>query len=410
MKLLWIKTDFLHPTTRGGQIRTLEMLRRLHRRHEVHYLTLDDGLQPEGPARASEYCRHFESVPHQAPAKRSLAFAGQLAAGLFSSLPVAVSRWRSEAMRRRGVEMCRREKYDAVVCDFLFPAPNVPGLERAVLFQHNVEAMIWRRHAEHGATPFHRAYFRLQARRMEEYERLVCRTVRRVVAVSANDARAMEREYGIADVGDVPTGVDVDFFAPPETAEEKADLIFLGSMDWMPNIDGAIWFTSEVLPLLRRRHPDCSVALVGRQPSAAVTALAGKDAMRSQLLRQRICVTGTVPDVRPWLHGSKVSIVPLRVGGGTRLKIYEAMAAGIPVVSTTIGAEGLDVADGETIRLADSAAAFADACAELLDNAPARRRMAAAARTMVAERYSWEAVTDVFERYLWAQEVKAHRP
>ena len=393
MKLLWIKTDFLHPTTRGGQIRTLEMLRRLHRRHQVDYLALDDGTQPEGPARAREYCRYFESVPHQAPPKRSVAFAGQLLTGLVSSLPVAVSRWRSDGMRRKAEEMMRRERYDAVVCDFLFPAPNVPDLDRAVLFQHNVEAMIWQRHAEHGATPFHRAYFQLQARRMAEYERLVCQTVRRVVAVSANDARVMEREYGIAAVGDVPTGVDVDFFAAPEAAEAKVDLVFLGSMDWMPNIDGATWFTAEILPLLRRRHPECSVALVGRKPTAALTALAKND--------PRLHVTGTVPDVRPWLHGAKVSIVPLRVGGGTRLKIYEAMAAGVPVVSTTIGAEGLDVVDGQTIRLGDTAAAFADACASLLDDAQARRRTAADALSMVSERYSWEAVTDVFERHLW---------
>ncbi len=392
MKLLWIKTDFLHPTTRGGQIRTLEMLRCLHRRHEVHYLALDDGTQPEGPARAHEYCRHFESIAHHAPSKRSLAFAGQLIEGLFSPLPVAVNRWRSEAMRRRIAEMDRREKYDAVVCDFLFPAPNVPHLERVVLFQHNVEAMLWRRHAEHGATPMHRVYFRLQARRMEDYERQVCRTVRRVVAVSANDARVMERDYGINGVGDVPTGVDVDFFAPPPAAQAKADLVLLGSMDWMPNIDGALWFAGEVLPLLRRSHPDCSVALVGRKPAAALTALAAKDS--------RVHVTGTVPDVRPWLHGSKVSIVPLRAGGGTRLKIYEAMAAAVPVVSTSIGAEGLDVEDGVTIRMADSPEAFAEACAQLLDDAAARTRMADAARRMVAERYSWEAVTNVFERYL----------
>jgi polysaccharide biosynthesis protein PslH len=394
MKLLWIKTDFLHPTTRGGQIRTLEMLRRLHRRHEVHYLALDDGTQPEGPARASEYCRHFESVPHHAPSKRSLAFAGQLAAGLVSELPVAVSRWRSAAMLQRAEQMCQREKYDAVVCDFLFPAPNVPQLDRAVLFQHNVEAMIWQRHAEHGTSPFHRAYFQMQARRMQAYERQVCQTVRRVVAVSANDARVMEREYGLAQVGDVPTGVDLDFFEPPAAAPAKADLVFLGSMDWMPNIDGATWFAAEVLPLLRRRHPECTIALVGRKPSPALSALASKD--------PRLQVTGTVPDVRPWLHGAKVSIVPLRVGGGTRLKIYEAMAAGVPVVSTTIGAEGLDVNDGETIRLADSPDSFAEACAELLADEQARRRMAAAAHAMVAERYSWEAVTDVFERYLWS--------
>jgi glycosyltransferase involved in cell wall biosynthesis len=389
-----VKTDFLHPTTRGGQIRTLEMLRRLHRRHQVDYLALDDGTQPEGPARAHEYCRQFEIVPHRAPSKRSLAFAGQLLAGLVSPLPVAVNRWKSEEMRRRAETMDRREKYDAIVCDFLFPAPNIPEIERALLFQHNVEAMIWRRHATHGATPLHRAYFRLQAQRMEAYERQVCRAARRVVAVSANDARVMERDYGISGVGDVPTGVDVDFFAPPAVAAHKADLTFLGSMDWMPNIDGAEWFTAEVLPLLRRRHRQCTVALVGRKPTAAVTALAAADPL--------LQVTGTVDDVRPWLHGSKVSIVPLRVGGGTRLKIYEAMAAGVPAVSTTIGAEGLDVIDGVNIRLADTPQAFADACADLLDDAAARERMADAARQMVAERYSWEAVTDIFERYLWS--------
>ena len=393
MKLLWIKTDFLHPTTRGGQIRTLEMLRQLHRRHEVHYLTLDDGTQPEGPARAKEYCQHFESVPHRAPSKQSFGFVAQLATGLISPLPVAVSRWTSSAMRQRAEQMCEREKYDAVVCDFLFPAANVPELGRAVLFQHNVEAMIWQRHAEHGAGPLQRAYFRLQAKRMAAYERRICQTVRRVVAVSASDARQMEEAYGLAEVGDVPTGVDVDFFRAPAVSEAKTDLVFLGSMDWMPNIDGATWFTSEVLPLLRRRHPDCTVALVGRQPTAALTALAAQD--------ERIHVTGTVPDVRPWLHGAKVSIVPLRVGGGTRLKIYEAMAAGVPVVSTTIGAEGLDVTDGRDIRIADTPAAFAACCAELLEDAESRGRMAREAHTMVADRYSWQVVTNIFERYLW---------
>ena len=149
-----------------------------------------------------------------------------------------------------------------------------------------------------------------------------------------------------------------------------------------------------MLPLLRRRHRQCTVALVGRKPTAAVTALAAADPL--------LQVTGTVDDVRPWLHGSKVSIVPLRVGGGTRLKIYEAMAVGVPAVSTTIGAEGLDVIDGVNIRLADTPQAFADACADLLDDAAARERMADAARQMVAERYSLEAVTDIFERYLWS--------
>ena len=392
MRILWVKSDFLHPTTRGGQIRTLEMLRRLHARHEIDFIALHDESQPEGPARAGEYSRRHYVIPHQPPSKASAGFALQLLTGLFSRFPVAINRWRSEAMRRRIAELDASERYDVILCDFLFPAPNLPDLERAILFQHNVEAMIWKRHAEHGATPFHRAYFGLQHRRMKTYEAKVCRTVRRVIAVSEQDAQRMERDYGISGVVSVPTGVDVDFFKPQTAAEHKADLVFLGSMDWLPNVDGAEWLAAEILPLIRRQHPNCTVALAGRKPAPAIMALAERD--------PRILVTGTVPDVRPWLHGSSVSIVPLRIGGGTRLKIYESMAAGVPVVSTAVGAEGLDVTNGENIRLEDSPAAFAAACCELLGNGLQRSWLSRRAFQMVSERYSWDAITRIFEGYL----------
>src|SRR5262249_20677303 len=151
-----------------------------------------------------------------------------------------------------------------------------------------------------------------------------------------------------------------------------------GSMDWMPNIDGAQWFVREALPLIHARHPECTVAIVGRRPAPEIQKLAEADS--------RIRVTGTVPDVRPWLFGALASIVPLRIGGGTRLKIYEAMAARAPVVSTTIGAEGLDVAKGENIYLADSAQDFAARCLSLIENAAERDRVAQAAWNLVASK------------------------
>lgn len=394
MKLLWVKSDFLHPTDRGGQIRTLEMIRRLHAWHQVDFIALTDGTQPEGPARAGEYSRRHYAIAHRAPDKRSAAFALQLMKGLVSPRPVSIDRWQSEAMRQRIAQLDAAEHYDAIVCDFLFSAPNLPDLKRAILFQHNVEAMIWQRHAEHGATPLHRAYFRMQHRRMKDYEGQVCRSVRRVIAVSEQDARTMENDYGISGVAPVPTGVDCDYFRPPEAAPRKTDLVFLGSMDWLPNIDGALWFTAEILPLIRREFPECTLALAGRSPTPALRELAARD--------PRLTVTGTLPDVRPWLHGASVSIVPLRIGGGTRLKIYESMAAGVPVVSTAVGAEGLDVASGETIRLADTPDAFAAACCRLLSDQAERQRIARQAMRMVADRYSWDAVTRIFEGYLQA--------
>ncbi len=242
MKLLWVKTDFLHPTTRGGQIRTLEMVRRLHRNHEVHYVAFEDPAQPEGLARSSEYCTKAYPVAHRVADKTSPAFALQLIAGLFSRLPVAVTRYRSAAMRRQVETLLGQHQFDGIVCDFLFPAPNIPRLDACVLFQHNVESMIWKRYVEHAAG-LKRVYFALQAKRMSAYEGEVCRLVRKVIAVSEADADAMRRIYGIPLASTTyRTGVDLDYFARPDASGKLADLVFLGSMDWMPNIDGAVWF------------------------------------------------------------------------------------------------------------------------------------------------------------------------
>jgi glycosyltransferase involved in cell wall biosynthesis len=260
------------------------------------------------------------------------------------------------------------------------------------LFQHNVEAMIWKGHVEHSGSPLVRAYFQSQYERMRRFEGQVCRAAKAIIAVSSADARAMESGYGASRVRDVPTGVDLDYFRPPVRPEPVADLVFLGSMDWMPNIDGIKWFVSQVLPLVRKHRPDCSLAIVGRRPPKSIRRLTDED--------ERIEVTGTVDDVRPYLWGSAVSIVPLRIGGGTRLKIYESMAAKIPVVSTTMGAEGLDVCDGQNIHIADSALDFAGHCVGLLEDACARRRLAGAAWEMIAACYSWEVISRKFEQLL----------
>jgi glycosyltransferase involved in cell wall biosynthesis len=393
MKILWVKSDFLHPTTKGGHIRTLETLKRLHRRHEIHYVALDLAEQPgDGVARSSEYCTRAYPIPHSAPARGTPALWTQFSANLFSPLPLAVSRYRSEAMQRQIETLVRSEKFDSIVCDFLFPAPNMPHLKDCVLFQHNVEALIWKRQVETAANPARRLYFRVQYHRMLRYEGQTSRAVKKIIAVSETDAHSMRSLYGVSRIAAVPTGVDLDYFAPPTRPAPAADLVFAGSMDWMPNMDGIQWFVEEVLPLIRKGRPDCSLVIAGRRPGPEIQRLAEKD----QLIR----VTGTVSDIRPYLWESAVSIVPLRIGGGTRLKIYEAMAAKIPVVSTTIGAEGLDIRNGEDIYIADSPAEFAGRCLELLADPARRSRMADIAFSIVTSRYSWEIVSRKFEELL----------
>lgn len=390
MKILWVKTDFLHPTTRGGQIRTLEMLRQLHRHHEVHYVAFEDPANPEGLRRSSEYSTRAYPVAHQVVSKRSPRFALQLVEGLFSEYPVAGTRYHSQAMRDIISRLSSEHDFDAKICDFLTPSINIDDMSGWVLFQHNVETVIWERHAQTGRTPLHRAYFAQQARRMFEWERAVCRASAHVVAVSKVDEQIMRERFDIRETSSVSTGVDLDYFEPPISARPRYDLVFLGSMDWMPNVDGTHWFVSEVLPLIRTRKPGVRLAIVGRNPPPSLMAEANDS----------IVVTGTVPDVRPYLWESAVSIVPLHVGGGTRLKIFEAMAAGTAVVSTAVGAEGLPVEHGETIRIADTAEKFAAECVDLLENTNARTALARKALELIQANFSWAQVTRQFEETL----------
>jgi polysaccharide biosynthesis protein PslH len=393
MKILWVNSDFLHPTTRGGQIRTLETLKRLHQRHEVHYAALHLPAAQGALKRTAEYCSQAYPIPHRIPSDFSPGFYRQLCQSHFSKLPLAVLRYRSDALRRQVDGLTRRNHFDATVCDFLSSSANIPDPGRTILFQHNVESMIWKRHAEHAPDVVRKKYFQGQHERMLQYEGRVCQAMKGIIAVSDDDARTMQRLFGVSSVRSVPTGVDIEYFAPPpQMAEPTTDLVFLGSMDWRPNIDGIGWFVYEILPLIRRRRPECSLAVVGRLPGPDILRLAERDA--------RIQVTGTVDDVRPYLWESAVSIVPLRVGGGTRLKIYESMAARLPVVSTTVGAEGLDVRDGENIALADSPEDFAEHCGALLSDAEARRKQAQAAWEMVAACYSWDVAARRFEQLL----------
>jgi len=303
-----------------------------------------------------------------------------------------VSRYRSRRMKQVIEELVRREAFQCVVCDFLFPAPNLPDLSSCVLFQHNVEAVIWKRRAANARSPLERWYLQMQARRMETFEGETCHSVKRIIAVSEIDAAIMLDEYGAQCVHATPTGVDLDYFAAPPHAPRTTDLVFVGSMDWAPNIEGAEWFVREVLPMIRTRKPDCSVAFAGRKPARAVLNLAERDA--------RIVVTGTVPDIRPYLWGATVSVVPLLTGGGTRLKIFEAMAAHVPVISTTIGAEGLPIEHGTHLYLADEPRDFAERCLELMENRETHTRLACAGWQLVSASFSWDAAANEFERLL----------
>ena len=408
MHILWVKNELLHPLDKGGRIRTYEMLRRLRDHHRVTYVALDDGTTTtEQRSRALEYCDELVLVPwRRAPLRgwrRGLAILRNVA----SSLPFALAPYRSAAMTSAIRERCAagQDRADVVVCDFLVPALNVPdGLPcPVVLFQHNVEAMIWERRTRVAANPVMRLYMGEQWRRMRRVEREQCLRFDHVVAVSAEDAAVFRTAYGVESVSSVPTGVDTDFFRPSgAVAQAAGSIVFTGSMDWMPNEDGMVFFVDEVLPRIQRAVPEATLTIVGRNPTARVRALAERN--------PRVTVTGTVPDVRPYLEAASVVVVPLRVGGGTRIKIYEAMGMERAVVSTAVGAEGLDVTDGEHIVLADDPASFADAVVALL-RAPERAgAMGRSAAAHVRTHFGWASVAEQFAERCSTAASRRERP
>lgn len=392
MRLLWLKTELLHPVDKGGKIRTFQMLKELKREHHITYLTLDDGTASEDAReRAVEYCHELVSVPHRTRAKFSAGFYAELALNLTSSLPYFMKKYQSEGMRREISERAALSAFDVIVCDFLPPSVNVPAHlgTPTVLFQHNVEAMIWRRHYEVQKNPLKKAYLYGQWRKTVAYERGACCRFNQVIAVSREDCETMKSEYGARAVMDVPTGVDTDYFRPRgRTPLEPYNLVFTGSMDWLPNEDAIQYFTRQIMPRIKRAVPGVTLTVVGRNPYPSLIELSHRD--------PSVIVTGRVEDVRPYMEKAAAYVVPIRIGGGTRLKIYEAMAMEKPVVSTTIGAEGLPVHDGMELLLADTAESFAEQVVRVITDEQFARELGLRAAKTVRSTFGWDRVAAIF--------------
>jgi sugar transferase (PEP-CTERM/EpsH1 system associated) len=397
MRILWLKSDLLLPLDKGGKLRTWHLMRHLARRHEITYLAFREPDQPAADVEGmKEVAARVETVTRREPAKGTLRFYLDAALHLVDPLPYAVGKYRSAEYRRRLDALLAEGNFDLIVCDFLFPAVNLPRRLPcpAVMFTHNVESEIWRRHAETKSGLIGRLLYGAQHRRMLRYERRELARFDGILAVSDADRETFARLYPGAisqPVHVVPTGVDTDYFEPSPSDATSHAMVFTGSMDWLPNEDAMLYFCREVMPAIRAELPDASLAIVGRTPTPAVKRLAEE---------RGVTVTGRVDDVRPHMKDAAVYIVPLRIGGGTRLKIFEAMAMGKAVVSTTIGAEGLPVTDGEHVRLADDPAAFARAVVHLMRDLDDRRRIEAAARALVVARYDWSAVAGELESAL----------
>jgi glycosyltransferase involved in cell wall biosynthesis len=400
---MWVKVGGLWPLNTGGRLRTFEILSALSAEHDVSLVTTHgDGDDPQGLTNNLPRLARLVSLPYSAPKQGTAAFARALARSWVSADPVDLRRWRVRDVRDQVRLWLRDGGWDVVVADFLVAGANVPDTGRVplVFFAHNVEHQIWRRLASVEARPWRRVLLELEARKMRQRERAMLRRASRTIAVSDVDRAAFLADESAASIEVVPTGVNTTYFRPGGAAPIPGRLVFCGSMDWYPNEDAMLDFVANVWPRLVTAVPGVSLTIVGRRPSPRVLEL-GREV--------GITVTGTVDDVRPEVAAAEVYIVPLRVGGGTRLKIFEALAMEKAVVSTTVGAEGLGLVDGEHYVAADSHADLAAAIERLLADAGARARIGARGRALVESEYAWPQVARRFAAVLGAAVVPVTR-
>ncbi len=406
-KLVFVSPRYLLPADQGGKIRTGQILRGLKGgRFDVALLSPAPAGAPARDAAAlAEMCDHFESWPET---PRSPLHAYTRMAKIVSRLPIPVESVRSRASEATiAAALARRP--DLAVIDFTHAAALVP--ERlpmaSVLFTHNVEAEIFQRHLKVATNPIVRAVWRDQFAKMRRFEQDAVRRFDTVIAVSERDGAQIEAEYGVR-CAVIPTGADLDAlrFDPPPAGNANSTIVFTATMDSFANIDGMRWFMEAVWPRIVAARPAARLTVVGRNPNASLVQAAAQRGVAWTF-------TGYVKEIAPYVHEAAAYIVPLRVGSGTRIKVLEAMALGRPVVSTTIGVEGLALEPGKHYLLADTPEAFADAVLRLLDDEVLRTRIAGQARALLEEHHSSRTVAKVFEDICAATFVRAsamHQP
>jgi len=386
MNLLFLSFAFPLPANNGHKMRTWSILEALAAEgHNVTLLTFSQPGEANGHGVAlRKICREIEIAPLVLNSLSSTTNYQDRLAGLFIAQPYAVRRFASSKMQARIAHLLARGSFDAILCDTVYGAVNLPATQVPVILNsHNVEHFILQRYVALEPNPAKRLYAWSEMRKLRKWEKDTCRRATMAMACSENDRELLISLCPGLRVTVVPNVVDIDGFVP-QREDISSTILFQGAMDWFPNRDAVSFFVTRMLPVPMQSVPHIRFVVAGRNPSPAfVSKFAGVS---------EIEFTGTVADMRAEIAKAAVCVVPLRIGSGTRLKILEAAAMAKPIVSTRVGAEGLEFVDGEEIVIADEPAEFARAISDLLADPVRRRTMGLAARRRVEMQYSMPAL------------------
>lgn len=398
MNVLIVDEEFPYPLNTGKRIRSYNLLRRLQQKHKITYLCYGNGTEvlPDCPNVV------LKVVPSPIIEQRGPAFYGALLWNLISPLPYVVVRHHSQLMCREAASLMTSGNIELIHCEWTPYTENIRGLLSSfpsVLSAHNVEAQIWGRYFSTETNWLKKQYISPQWKKMLTYERQASQLYSHVAVVSEPDRHVFVDDYSCPRVTVVANGVDECYFTPVQTQPTPHSMVFTGSMDWRPNQDGIRYFLETIFPKIRAAIPDASLTVVGRKPPQWLVEIGHN--------MPGVTVTGTVDDVRPYICQSSLYIVPLRVGGGSRLKILEALSMAKPVLSTVLGAEGLNVIDEHHLVLRDEPDQFAETAVAMLKQPENYEHLGRAGRQLIMQQYAWDAIAGTMD-HVWHEAVRYH--